>query len=115
MIRSSTGGVQLWYQTLSGQTTAIGPAMQIRRQSALVRLTPPCLSSFSSLSRDFRYFQAWVPDFARATGGLLRFGAEENVALRHVGAIGSEGALCGKQRIGRRVHWRISHGSICSR
>ena len=37
MIRSSTGGSHEWYQTLSGQTTAIGPASQTRRQSALVR------------------------------------------------------------------------------
>jgi len=37
MISSSTSGVQLWYQIPSGQTTAIGPAAQTLRQSALVR------------------------------------------------------------------------------
>src|SRR6187399_1417660 len=41
MIRSSTGSVHEWYQTPSGQTTAIGPPAQICRQSALVRWTPP--------------------------------------------------------------------------
>src|SRR5690606_9088069 len=37
MIRSSTAGVQEWYQTPSGYTTAIGPSSQTRRQLALVR------------------------------------------------------------------------------
>ena len=40
-ICSSTSGRQEWYQTLSGQTTAIGPASQTCRQSALVRCTVP--------------------------------------------------------------------------
>ena len=38
-MRSSTGSVHEWYQTPSGQTTAIGPPAQICRQSALVRCT----------------------------------------------------------------------------
>ena len=61
MIRSSTSGVQEWYQTLSGHTTATGPASQICRQSALVRWTPPLPASPSSFSRRLRNFHEASP------------------------------------------------------
>ena len=55
LIASSTSGWHEWYHTLSGQTTAMGPASHTCRQSALVRwMVPSRPTRPSSFSRRLR-------------------------------------------------------------
>lgn len=64
MISSSACGVQLWYHTPSGYTTATGPCVHICRQFALVlaNLCPEIVpSALSSFNRFLRKSQLSIP------------------------------------------------------